>query len=59
MGNFPLIVGAGVTASNVYGQLIVTDGAIVGSYFKPNGDTQLPVDRAKVRELMEIVRGLR
>ena len=37
----------------------VCDGAIIGSYFKPNGDTQMPVDRIRVRELMDIVREVR
>jgi len=59
LGQFPLIVGAGVTASNAYEQLSIADGAIVGSYFKSEGDTQSPVKRHKVRELMKIVRQLR
>jgi len=57
--NFPLIVGAGVNLDNAYEQLTITDGAIVGSYFKPEGNTHLPVDRKRVRDLMEIVRKLR
>lgn len=56
--DFPLIVGAGVNLSNVYEQLSVADGAIVGSYFK-DGDTTNLVDRQKVRDLMHIARGLR
>ncbi len=59
LGNFPLVVGAGVTAENVAAQLAVADGAIVGSYFKPNGNTELSVDRSRVRDLMDIVRDLR
>jgi len=59
LGKFPLIVGAGVTAENVYNQLMVADGAIVGSYFKPDGDTQLPVDRSRVKKLMVVVKQLR
>jgi len=59
LGKFPLIVGAGVTADNVYNQLMIADGAIVGSYFKPNGDTLLPVDRPRVKELMGIVKQVR
>ncbi len=50
MGDYPLIVGAGVTATNVYDQLSIADGAIVGSYFK-NGNTENPVDKERVREL--------
>ncbi len=52
LGDFPLIIGAGVTLSNVREQLKIADGAIVGSYFKPNGNTELPIDRKKVRDLM-------
>ncbi len=54
MDTYPLIVGAGVTAENVRQQLAICDGAIVGSYFK-EGDTQAPVVRGRVRELMKIV----
>jgi len=55
LGGFPLIIGAGVNLSNVYEQLKVADGAIVGSYFKPDGDTQLSVDRDRVRDLMGVI----
>ncbi|MFA5993104.1 MAG: BtpA/SgcQ family protein [Candidatus Pacearchaeota archaeon] len=57
--DFPLIVGAGVNLRNVCEQLQVCDGAIVGSYFKPEGNTQLPVDRMKVRDLIHIVGKMR
>ncbi len=59
MGDFPLIVGAGVTAENVARQLEYADGAIVGSYFKPDGNTELPVDRTRVKDLMDVVKQLR
>jgi len=59
LGDFPLIVGAGVNLENVYEQLQICDGAIIGSYFKPNGDTQLPINRIKVRNLMGVVNKLR
>lgn len=55
----PLIVGAGVTAENVRDQLTIADGAIVGSYFKPDGNTELPVKRELVRNFMDIVRDIR
>ncbi len=44
LGEFPLIVGAGVNLDNVYEQLRITDGAIIGSYFKPNGDTHFRIE---------------
>lgn len=56
LGKFPLVVGAGVNLENVQEQLKVSDGAIVGSYFKPGGNTFLPVDRKKVREMVGIVK---
>ena len=53
--DFPLIVGAGVTLENISAQLTIADGAIIGSYFKPDANTRLLVDRIKVRDLMTIV----
>jgi predicted TIM-barrel enzyme len=56
---FPLIVGAGLNITNVYEQMKIVDGAIVGSSFKPNKDTSLPVDRYLVKDLMNIVKEIR
>ncbi len=56
---FPLIVGAGINLGNVCEQLQICDGAIIGSYFKPNGDTRLPVDNIKVREMINLVNKIR
>lgn len=57
--DFPLIIGAGVNPDNAYEQLMIADGVITGSAFKPNGNTELPVDRSKVKSLMDIVREIR
>ena len=57
MGDFPLIVGAGVTSENVQEQLRICDAAIIGSYFK-NGNTEDKVRGELVRNLMEKVRGM-
>jgi uncharacterized protein len=57
--NFPLIVGAGVTPENASQQLLFANGCIVGSAFKPFGNTNLPVDRRLVRRFMEEVRNLK
>ncbi len=59
LNEFPLIVGAGVNITNVLEQLRVTDGAIIGSYFKPNSNVNLPVDKYKVKDLMDIVKEIR
>ena len=53
---FPLVIGAGVNINNVYDQLKIADGAIIGSYFKPYANTHLPIDRKKVHDLMEIIK---
>ncbi len=53
--DFPLISGAGVTAENIGEQVKYADGFIVGSYFKPEGNTQLKVDRTLVRKFMDAV----
>ncbi len=55
----PLIVGSGVTVNNVYRQLQVADGAIVGSYSKVGGVLENPVDQGRVQELMSVVMQLR
>jgi predicted TIM-barrel enzyme len=57
MGDYPLIVGAGVNLQNVREQLSVADAAIVGSYFK-NGNTESLIDRQKVRDLIAVVKDI-
>jgi predicted TIM-barrel enzyme len=59
MPNFPLIVGAGVNATNAFEQFKIVDAAIIGSYFKPNGDTTQKAERARVKEIMDIVKEVR
>jgi predicted TIM-barrel enzyme len=58
VGDFPLIVGAGLNKNNVQDQLKIADGAIVGSCFKPYNRTNDAVDRKLVQEFMEKVREL-
>lgn len=55
----PLIIGAGLDASNVAEQLPYADGAIVGSCFKPYKRTTELVDRLLVREFMDEVKKVR
>ncbi len=59
LGDFPLFVGAGMTAETCREQLSVADGAIIGSWFKQDGRTDAPVDPDRVKNLMEIVKQLR
>ncbi len=56
---FPLIVGAGLTADNAYEQLMVVDGAIVGSFLKYDGNTENKIERERVQELMDVVKEVR
>jgi predicted TIM-barrel enzyme len=57
--NIPLIIGAGVDVSNVAEQLLIADGAIVGSCFKPYKRTQEMVKRELVREFMGEVKKIK
>ncbi len=59
LGDFPLFVGAGMTAETCREQLSVADGAIVGSWFKQGGMTDAPVDPDRVKKLMDIVKQMR
>lgn len=52
LGDFPLIVGAGMTAETAQEQLVFSDGAIVGSYFKESGITDNPVDEKRVQDFI-------
>jgi len=58
-GNHPLIIGAGLDASNVAEQLPFSDGAIVGSCFKPYKRTTELVSRTLVKEFMDEVKKVR
>lgn len=56
LGDFPLIVGAGMTAQTARQQLTFSDGAIVGSYFKEHGEAEYPVDEDRVKEFIRNAR---
>ncbi|KYK26757.1 hypothetical protein AYK26_04760 [Euryarchaeota archaeon SM23-78] len=59
LGKHPLIVGAGLTPENAYEQLIMADGAIVGTSLKENDDTHNEVDKYRVRDFMSVVKKAR
>ena len=59
IGDFPLIVGAGMTIDTCTEQLSIADGAIVGSWFKEGGFTRKPVSSERVTAFMEKVKELR
>lgn len=56
LGDFPLIVGAGMTAETAQEQLAFSDGAIVGSYFKELGEAEYPVDEERVKLFMQMAK---
>ena len=53
LGEFPLIVGAGMTDVTVAEQLQYADGGIVGSFFKYNGDAYGYMDPQRVERFMQ------
>lgn len=53
LGRFPLIVGAGITPSNMSKQFNIADGAIVGSYFKDTYKDTGDVDASHVKEIID------
>ncbi|WP_136602475.1 BtpA/SgcQ family protein [Salinigranum halophilum] len=52
----PLFVGSGVTADTVAGCVERTDGVIVGTALKVDGETTNPVDEARVRAVVDAAR---
>ena len=54
----PLLVGSGVTPTNVGAILSVADGVIVASALKEEGVWWTPVSEAKVRAFMAVVAAL-
>lgn len=58
LDDYPLVIGAGVNMSNIEEQFRVSDGFIIGSYFK-DGQVKNPIFQNKVREIMDAVRELR
>ena len=55
-GAAPIFVGSGVSARTVVEYLPHADGFIIGSAFKRGGDATQPVEAARVRELMALLR---
>lgn len=59
LGDFPLIIGAGITTENAREQLKYADGAIVGSYLKEGYVDTGEVNRAQVIELVSLFEDIR
>jgi predicted TIM-barrel enzyme len=54
-----LLIGSGITAETLETFLPITDGFIVGTYFKVHGQVENPVDLARVRELVSVKKAFR
>lgn len=52
----PVVLGSGVTPERAPELWPLADVAIVGTYFKENGDVRAPVERARVERLCEALR---
>jgi membrane complex biogenesis BtpA family protein len=52
----PILIGSGVTQSNINALLAVADGAMVGTDFKKDGKVDNPVDISRVRALVDVKR---
>lgn len=59
LGEFPMIIGAGLTPDNAKVQMQYADGAIVGSYFKENYKDEGEVDETHVKQMVELFREIR
>jgi membrane complex biogenesis BtpA family protein len=55
----PVLVGSGVTLKNLESYLNISDGLIVGSYFKKNGYWENGLDYDRISTFMEKVNSLR
>jgi hypothetical protein len=56
---FPLIIGSGIHPSNIKEQFTIANGCIVGSAFKPNGNSEEPVQPKLVHQIMSLVQELK
>ncbi|HHY80889.1 MAG TPA: BtpA/SgcQ family protein [Thermoanaerobacter sp.] len=54
IGEFPLLIGSGVSADNIEKFLKIVDGVIVGTAIKEDSKTTNPISLEKVRMLAEI-----
>ncbi len=55
VGKRPILIGSGLTDANAQRLLESADGAIVGTWFKKEGDVTRPVDVERVRRLRDLV----
>ena len=51
----PVLANTGVTIDNVRDILAISDGVVIGTHFKVDGNTWNPVDGARVKRFMDAV----
>ena len=59
IGDFPLVIGAGMTPENCEKQFAVADAAIVGSYFKDTYKDTGDVDPKHIKAMIDAVSNIR
>lgn len=59
LGDFPLVIAAGVTAKNIEEQFKYADAVIIGSYFKDNYKDEGELCGEHIDEIMNIVKEIR
>jgi uncharacterized protein len=55
----PLFIGSGLSQENLEELLLPADGAIIGSFFKVDGELKNPVDSSRVKKFMQAVKAVR
>ena len=59
LGDFPLVVAAGVTIDNIEKQMQICDAAIIGSYLKDTRKDDGEVSEKHVLEIVSKMKGIR
>jgi predicted TIM-barrel enzyme len=54
-----VLANTGVTIDNVRDILAIADGMVIGTHFKVDGNTWIPVDRGRVKPFVDAVAKLR
>lgn len=57
--DIPVLIGSGLDNNNADKLISVADGAIVGTYFKEDGEVENPVLLERIKELIEVVDEIR
>ncbi|MEP7284485.1 MAG: BtpA/SgcQ family protein [Chloroflexota bacterium] len=54
----PIVIGSGITQTNLQTFLPAVEGVLVGTYFKEAGNVEAPVDLVRVREMVNLKKTL-